>query len=161
QVLLQRVVPVVIAAARAEAAHLTPDQRDAMLVEFEVKTRHDTGKGETVSGVATFLLGYMVALILYMVITLYGVSVMRSVVTEKSSRVIELMVAATNPRAMMSGKILGVGGAGLAQIALWLLVGGVALGYQSELLGAFGVKGGAGLPPLSAIQLGVIAAFFV
>ena len=60
---------------------------------------------------------YILAFILYMVITLYGVGVMRSVVQEKTSRVMELLVAAIKPRALMAGKILGVGAAGLIQIA--------------------------------------------
>src|SRR5574337_625606 len=59
-----------------------------------------------------FLIGYIIAFILYMVITLYGINVMRSVVTEKSSRVVELLVASAKPRALMAGKVLGVGGAG-------------------------------------------------
>ena len=132
------------------------------LVPPRIKKLHTTGKTEGQSGEGTFLLGYMIAFILYMVITLYGVNVMRSVVTEKSSRVIELMVAASKPRSMMFGKIVGVGGAGLAQIAIWFVVAGVALAYRESLLHAFGVtKGGDFLPALSAFDIVVIVTFFV
>jgi ABC-2 type transport system permease protein len=96
-----------------------------------------------------------------MVITLYGINVMRSVVTEKSSRVVELMVAACKPRAMMAGKIAGVGGAGLAQISIWLIIGGVALANREALLGAFGITDAANtLPTLTLADLAVIGAFF-
>jgi ABC-2 type transport system permease protein len=128
-----------------------------------VRTLHTTGETAGESGVGTFLLGYIIAFILYMVITLYGINVMRSVVTEKSSRVVELMVAATKPRSMMSGKILGVGGAGLAQVAVWFVIGGIALAYRTTILKALGAGANAAsaLPSLDAIQVVVIVAFFV
>jgi len=88
--------------------------------------------------------------------------VMRSVVTEKSSRVVELLVASTKPNAMMAGKILGVGGAGLAQISIWFVIGGIALANRDALLGAFGLSSaGSFLPSLSIADVVVIVAFFV
>ncbi len=68
-----------------------------------------------------------------MMITLYCVNVMRSVVTEKTSRVMELMVAAVKPQQLMAGKILGVGGAALLQIGIWLVMGGLALAYRDAM----------------------------
>ncbi len=63
---------------------------------------------------------------------------------------------------MMAGKILGVGGAGLRQISIWLLVGGFALAYRDQMLGLFGVSGGGSmLPPLRPRRVLVIFAFFV
>ncbi len=152
--MLQGVIPPAVFAARG----VDPDK----LRRPKIKRLHTNGETQGESGEGTFLLGYIIAFILYMVITLYGVNVMRSVVTEKSTRVIELMVAATKPRSLMFGKILGVGGAGLAQIAIWFVVGAVALAYREALLKMFGVHGsGDFLPELSAIQVGVIVCFFV
>ena len=132
------------------------------LIPPHIERLHTTGETEGQSGEGTFLLGYIIAFILYMVITLYGVNVMRSVVTEKSSRVIELMVAATKPRSLMTGKILGVGGAGLTQIAIWFVIGGIALANREALLHLLGAKtSGSFLPELSVGQIAVIIAFFV
>jgi len=97
-----------------------------------------------------------------MVITLYGVSVMRSVVQEKTSRVMELMVATIKPRSLMAGKILGVGAAGLVQIAVWLAMGAITLAYRDQLLGAFGVSGGGpALPPIGLSDLVIIIVYFI
>jgi ABC-2 type transport system permease protein len=128
-----------------------------------VRTFHTTGESAGESGAGTFLIGYIIAFILYMVITLYGVNVLRSIVTEKSSRVVELMVAASKPRSMMSGKIIGVGGAGLAQVAVWFIFGGIALAYRVEILRALGAGAGAAtaLPSLSMLQIAVIVLFFI
>ncbi len=142
---------------------LTPPQLAEMLSPPTVRAFHTTGATAGESGGGTFILGYIIAFILYMVITLYGVNVLRSIVTEKSSRVVELMVAASKPRSMMSGKILGVGGAGLAQVAVWFIFGGIALAYRVEILQALGAGANAAtvLPSLSLIQVAVIISFFV
>lgn len=148
---------------RGVGMNLSDTQLVELLAPPSVRAFHTTGATAGESGGGTFLIGYIIAFILYMVITLYGINVMRSVVTEKSSRVVELMVAATKPRSMMSGKILGVGGVGLAQVAVWFLFGGIALAYRVEILRALGAGDNAAsaLPSLDAIQLLVIVAFFV
>ena len=155
QGLLHEAVPIAIIAARG----VPLDKLDTP----SVHAFHTTGETAGESGAGTFLLGYIIAFILYMVITLYGINVMRSVVTEKSSRVVELMVAACKPRSMMSGKILGVGGVGLAQVAVWFLFGGIALAYRTSILKALGAGADAAsaLPSLDAIQVATIVAFFV
>jgi ABC-2 type transport system permease protein len=162
QIGLQRAVSRVLLTRRAEAAEVTPAQLARLLAPIDVKTRHTTGEEEGQAGVVAFLLGYMLAFLIYIAITLYGINVMRSVVTEKASRVVELMVAATKPRALMTGKILGVGAAGLSQIAIWMVIGGIALAYQDAILGAFGAAGRASdLPSLTIDQIAVTLACFV
>jgi len=155
QGLLHEAVPIAIIAARG----VPLDKLDTP----SVRAFHTTGETAGESGAGTFLLGYIIAFILYMVITLYGINVMRSVVTEKASRVVELMVAATKPRSMMSGKILGVGGVGLAQVAVWFLFGGIALAYRTAILKALGAGADAAsaLPSLDALQVVTIVAFFI
>jgi|SRR5580704_55043 ABC-2 type transport system permease protein len=148
---------------RGKRFNLDQTQLAELLTAPKISTLHTNGETEGENGEATFFLGYIIALILYMVITIYGVNVMRSVVTEKSSRVVELMVAATKPTSMMAGKILGVGGAGLAQIAIWLGVGGLALANRDALLGLFGASasGAAALPSLGGLDIAIVIAFFM
>jgi ABC-2 type transport system permease protein len=148
---------------RGREFKLSDKQLAQLLLPPHLKTLHTNGETEGENGAATFFLGYIIALILNMVITVYGVNVMRSVVTEKSSRVVELLVAATKPNAIMTGKILGVGGAGLIQIVVWLTVGGIALANRDALLGAFGASSSAAasLPTLTALDVGVVIAFFM
>ncbi len=162
QITLVKLVTQVVVSQRLEAIDQPPEKILALLQPPNLKALHTNGETEGENGGAMFFLGYIIALLLYMMITLYGVNVMRSVVTEKSSRVVELMVAATKPRALMAGKIAGVGGAGLAQISIWLIVGGVALAYRSQLLGVFGVSTAAAsaLPALALTDFIVIFAFF-
>ncbi|HEY5920419.1 MAG TPA: ABC transporter permease [Kofleriaceae bacterium] len=130
---------------------------------INVSVKHTTGEEEGTSGVLTFLVGYMIAFFIYIAITLYGVGVMRSVVTEKSSRIVELLVATTTPRAMMSGKIIGVGIAGLTQIAIWFVFGAILTSQQDTILGWFGAepKAASMIPSLTTTQIAVVLTFFV
>lgn len=148
---------------RAMRVGLSGDQLFSLTKQVNVSVRHTTGEEEGKSGIITFLLGYMIAFLIYIAITLYGINVMRSVVTEKSSRVVELLVAATKPRAMMTGKIMGVGAAGLTQIGIWFIIGALAIANQDAILGLFGVspKAGSMLPSLTVVQLAVTLTCFV
>ncbi|MBV8755958.1 MAG: ABC transporter permease [Deltaproteobacteria bacterium] len=160
---LKIVITSAIEAQRGTDLGLTPLQVASLLTPPKIEALHTTGKTAGESGGGTFVIGYIIAFILYFVITLYGVNVLRSVVTEKSTRIVELMVAAAKPQSLMSGKILGVGGASLAQIAVWFLFGGIALAYRVELLAKFHVSSSIAnaLPALSADQVLVAVAFFV
>lgn len=160
--ILQADTAAVVFARRAAAQKLSEAQSKAMLKEVKVIAIHSTGQAEGSSGMGAFFIAYILAFILYMVITLYGVAVMRSVVQEKTSRVMEFLVAAVKPGALMGGKILGVGGAALIQLTVWLGIGALALAYRTELLGLFGIHGGgAALPPLALAELSVVLIYFI
>lgn len=70
--------------------------------------------------VATFLGGVMMFLI-YFVIVIYGNMVMRSVMEEKTNRIVEIIISSVKPFELMLGKIIGVGAVGLTQFAIWAI----------------------------------------
>jgi ABC-2 type transport system permease protein len=70
-----------------------------------------------------FLVAYMGAFFLYMVILLYSVAVMRATLEEKTNRIVEVIVSSMKPWHLMLGKILGVGAVSMTQMAIWLLSG--------------------------------------
>jgi ABC-2 type transport system permease protein len=78
-----------------------------------------TGAATKVSSRENFLVAVLLVMILYMSIILHGVAVMRSVLEEKTSRVMEVLLATATPRQLMAGKIIGVGSVGLTQMAIW------------------------------------------
>jgi ABC-2 type transport system permease protein len=65
------------------------------------------------------VLGGLMGFMMYMVIFIYGSMVMRSVMEEKLSRIVEVMVSSVRPIQLMMGKLIGVGGVGLTQLAIW------------------------------------------
>jgi len=68
-------------------------------------------------------IGYVAAFAIYIFIFLYGAQVMRGVIEEKTSRVIEIMVSSVRPFEMMSGKIIGIGLVALLQFTVWISLG--------------------------------------
>ena len=88
--------------------------------ELQVELLSDGGAG--VDDPA-FAASYVGAFLLYMTILLYAVAVMRSVLEEKTSRVVEVVISSMRPDQLMLGKILGVGAVGLTQLAIWGLAG--------------------------------------
>ncbi|MBE7453019.1 MAG: ABC transporter permease [Kofleriaceae bacterium] len=159
---LNRVVYGVVLSARGEVLALPADKVTALLAPVDFTTRHTTGDTEGTSGLAAFIVGYVVMFVLYMAIVLYGANVLRSVVQEKTNRVVEIMVAAAKPRALMLGKILGVGGVGLLQVTVWAVMGVVTINQRGALLGLFGVDaGGWSVPPMAAVDVAIILAYFL
>jgi ABC-2 type transport system permease protein len=75
------------------------------------------------NGLGAFLLPYFLLISIYVTVVVYGVYVMRSVIEEKSSRVVEVLLGSVTPMQLMAGKIIGVGAVGLTQIGIWAVAG--------------------------------------
>ncbi|MBI1722640.1 MAG: ABC transporter permease [Gemmatimonadetes bacterium] len=128
---------------------------------FRITRRGATGE----SGEATFFLGYTVGLILYMIILLYGMNVMRSVLEEKQTRIIEVLVSSLRPFQLMLGKVIGVGGVGLFQFSIWSVVGYGIVHYRRQILSWFHVSAEAvnavHLPAVGGSLVAVAGAYFL
>lgn len=70
-------------------------------------------------GVTTSM-AYLLSILVYMFIFIYGVQVMRGVSEEKSNRIMEVMISSVKPFQLMMGKILGIAGVVLTQFGLWI-----------------------------------------
>ena len=66
-----------------------------------------------------FLLGIILAMVIYFVIFIFGSQVMRGVIEEKTNRIIEVIVSSVKPFELMMGKIIGIALVGLTQFLLW------------------------------------------
>lgn len=84
-----------------------------------------TGAGNPI---VMFFTAFSLVMILYMTVFLYGLSVMRSIIEEKNSRIMEVMLSVAQAKEMMAGKILGVGGVALTQVLIWAVVAGLTSG---------------------------------
>ena len=62
---------------------------------------------------------YAMVIIFYITFIMWGMSIMRGVVEEKSSKVIEVILASVSPRQLMAGKVLGIGAVALTQYLVW------------------------------------------
>lgn len=83
----------------------------------------EEGKAKESSSVIVGGLGYLMGFMIYMFMFMYGMMVMRGVMEEKSSRVVEVIISSVKPVQLMFGKIIGIALVGLTQIAIWILFG--------------------------------------
>jgi len=79
----------------------------------------DEDQMKSTSSIFSYLLALFLGLILYMIIILYGQMVMTTVIEEKSSRVLDVIVTTCKPFDIMMGKILGIAAVAATQIAIW------------------------------------------
>jgi len=105
------------------------DQADLMLKPIKIEAVGIEGGREAKDKTeAKFLQVLVMVMPLYMTVLLYGISVMRSVLQEKSSRILEVLLSSATSTELMAGKLLGVGAVGLTQILVWtVMAGAVAL----------------------------------
>lgn len=116
-----------------------------------LKTIKVTERGEQEDVGGTFVIAYVLVLILYMTLFFYGSIIMRGVIEEKSNRVVEVVLSSLRPFELMAGKILGIAAVGFTQYAIWALFGMAASRYGGMLAagampGASGFKMAA-IPP--------------
>lgn len=86
---------------------------------ISLKTIND--KGQEASSISSYAIGYGSGMILYFFMLFYGMSVMRSVMEEKTNRIAEIIVSSVKPFQLMLGKIIGVALVGLTQFLIWIL----------------------------------------
>jgi len=67
-------------------------------------------------------IGGIMGFVMYLTIFIYGMMIMRSVMEEKTNRIVEVMISSVKPFQLMLGKIIGVGGVGLTQVAVWSIL---------------------------------------
>lgn len=100
---------------------MTGPEIDSLLTPIHLETvRVEKGKQGT-SGTAVFLTAFAMVMLLYAVVLVYGMAVMRSVVEEKSTRILEVLLSSVTAKELLAGKILGIGAVGLTQILVWVI----------------------------------------
>ncbi|MFT4663330.1 MAG: ABC-2 type transport system permease protein [Polaribacter sp.] len=103
-------------------------------------------------------IGGVMGFIMYITVFIYGMMVMRSVMEEKTNRIVEIMISSVTPFQLMMGKIIGVGAVGLTQVGIWMILIPV-LGLGVQLLFGFNPdelqQMNSGAPPPDMEELGL------
>ena len=104
--------------------------RDILDTDVSIDPEKITGEGEDESkytaGVGLAIGGIM-AFIMFFMVMMYGQMVMRSVMEEKTNRIVEVMMSSVRPFQLMLGKILGAGAVGLTQVLAWIILSGAVM----------------------------------
>jgi ABC-2 type transport system permease protein len=88
-------------------------------VNISLSTFRNDQQNSASSSAASSFIGIILGFVLYFFLVIYGSIVMQSIIEEKSSRILEVLVSSVRPFDMMMGKILGVAAVAATQIAIW------------------------------------------
>ncbi|ETN95206.1 ABC-2 type transport system permease protein [Zhouia amylolytica] len=103
-------------------------------VDVDIVLENFSGeKTSKLGNVLKLVFGGVAGYLLMMFIIIYGNMIMRSVIEEKTNRIIEIIISSVKPIQLMMGKIIGTSLAGITQFLMWLIVGGVLLGLVSVI----------------------------
>ena len=142
---------------------LDPQKISEYIKPVGLKTVKVTKKGEEEEDRGgTFLISYLLVIILYMTLFFYGSIIMRGVIEEKNSRVVEVILSSLRPFQLMAGKMLGIAAVGFTQYAIWALFGFFAFRYSSTFISSFiPAAAGFNLPTIPSYIFFYFVIFFI
>jgi ABC-2 type transport system permease protein len=160
--ILQGVIGQSIVAARLLHAGL-PAETIAAITQppvIEIRQLAKSGEKQNRDFLTILMTGLMLAMLLYMTTLLYGKAIGRSVLTEKTSKTVEIMLSSVRPLDLMFGKILGKAAGSLLQYGLWVSLTAVFIKFFGPRLGV-NIDFGASLSMLGFLVLYFLLAFFL
>ena len=112
------------------------EKLEASKVSIDINQESFKGeKTSKVDSVVKLIFGGAAGYLLFMFIIIYGNMIMRSVIEEKTSRIIEVIISSVKPIQLMLGKIIGTSLAGITQFVIWIILGGILMTVASLILG--------------------------
>ncbi len=117
---------------------IDPQIVNFVLDEVKIETKKVTREGVEKDYASFYgILGYIMSFLIYILLFIYGAMVMRGVIEEKTSRIIEILLSSARPFDIMFGKILGIGSVGLTQILIWLVLLAILSLFSTQIINLF------------------------
>jgi len=131
--------------ARLHARGINVDNVSQIVRPADLQVLKVTKEGESVERGQTFGIAVGLVILLYMSLLMYGVLTMRSVLEEKTTRTMEVLVSSVQPIQLLAGKILGVAAVAFTQFLVWVISLSLLLSYGTLMAAMFG---GGGFPSI-------------
>jgi ABC-2 type transport system permease protein len=130
---LRSALQMTVHAQRLAQQGIDPARVQGALRPVQMDAQKTGGKGVTGSAEGGQAMGFLMAFAIYLVVLLYGAAVMNGVLEEKRDKIVEVIVSSLRARDLMIGKVLGIAGAGLLQMTIWVVTVGLVLAYASSI----------------------------
>ncbi|MDQ3750390.1 MAG: ABC transporter permease [Acidobacteriota bacterium] len=137
---LERATNGAIRSQRLADANISEDKLKDLSrnVDFSKTTINE--KGDEKNGEGIFVTAFIFGLMIYITLLIYGQQILAAVVEEKETRIAEILFSSAKPFELMMGKLVGVGLAGLTQLAIWVISALVLAGIGLANMSAAGVN---------------------
>ena len=126
-------------------------------VDLSVKKISEAGNEKDSDG--TFAAAFVVGLMIYITLLIYGQQIMAAVIEEKETRIAEILFSSAKPFELMMGKLVGVGLAGLTQLAIWIISALVLVGFGLAQMSAAGMN--ISIPDITPLTIIYFFVFFI
>jgi ABC-2 type transport system permease protein len=125
----------IVSEKRVQELGLDPRVLQQLEFGLDVESVKLSKQGEKEEGqfFTVFISAYVFLMMLFLLIITSGQMLVRSVIEEKSSRIVEILVSSCSPTELMAGKVIGLSGIGFTQMAFWALIG-VAAALQFNMV---------------------------
>ncbi|MEM7161421.1 MAG: ABC transporter permease [Bacteroidota bacterium] len=104
-----------------QSNEMTKDDIDRLIAKVNLVENKVFEDVQEVPRIVGAVVGFIFSLIIYMFIFIYGTQIMRSVMEEKSTRIVEVIISSVKPFQLMMGKIIGVAMVALTQVIIWIV----------------------------------------
>ncbi len=136
---IERTVEQAVLVTRLREAGLDAERvQELSRVNLNLQTERITDQGRGGSGAGNVAVAFGASFVLYMLIVLYGQTILRGVIDEKNNRVAEVVVASVRPESLLAGKVLGVGCVALTQLAVWIASMVLIVKFRAPILASLG-----------------------
>jgi ABC-2 type transport system permease protein len=126
-------------------------------IDFDAKGLDE--KGEEKDSDMLMAASFVIGLMIYLTLMIYGQVIMGAVVEEKDTRIAEILFSSARPFDLMLGKLVGVGLAGLTQLGIWVATLGALTAYLSTQSGMSEIF--KTLPHITSLMIGYFLVFFL
>lgn len=121
---------------RLDNLGISKDALKSIETDIKINSINLSGdKAKEGSSEVAMAVGVICGMLIYVVMLVYGAQVMRGVIQEKTSKIVEIIVSSVKPFQLMMGKILGVAAVGLTQFALWIILSAVIMSFAGYMMG--------------------------
>ncbi len=158
---IDRAVSNAVIARRLEQKGIQASDVDEIVKGVNVRLIKVTEQGETEEKGQTFVVAIMLGVLLYVTLIVYGVATMRSVMEEKSTRIVELLVSSIKPFHLLVGKMLGVAGVAATQYLIWGVAAGTVAAYGGAMAAAIDPEASIPHLHLPAVWMAYLLLFFL
>jgi ABC-2 type transport system permease protein len=144
---------------RLADANISEKRLEELSADVNLDSKGLNERGEEKDSDGTFVAAFVIGLMIYITLAIYGQAIMGAVVEEKETRIAEILFSSARPFELMMGKLVGVGLAGLTQLSIWIATAAVLVAVLATQAGSFDLVGS--IPQITALMAFWFLIFFL
>ena len=148
-----------IRSQRLADADISEEKLKNLSRDVDLSVKKVDEKGDEKDGEGSFAAAFIVGLMIYLTLLIYGQQILSAVVEEKETRIAEILFSSAKPFELMMGKLIGVGLAGLTQLAIWITSALILVGIGSANMSAAGMS--ISIPDITPLTVVYFFIFFL